>query len=39
MEALRILGKWAADCAEMILPIYEEVIKDDMRPLPPIPIH
>jgi len=32
MESLRILGKWAADCAERALGIYEEVNHNDPRP-------
>jgi len=32
IESLRILGRWAADCAERVLPIYEELNKGDTRP-------
>lgn len=32
IESLRILGKWAADCAERALPIYEELNNGDTRP-------
>ncbi|NPV57661.1 MAG: hypothetical protein HPY76_13460 [Anaerolineae bacterium] len=32
IESLRILGRWAADCAERVLPIYEELNNDDPRP-------
>ncbi len=32
IESLRILGKWAADCAERVLGIYEEINPDDPRP-------
>lgn len=32
MESLRILGAWAADCAEKVLPIYEELNTGDTRP-------
>jgi hypothetical protein len=32
IESLRILGKWAADCAERALFIYEEREKSDSRP-------
>ncbi|MFZ0545727.1 MAG: putative immunity protein [Candidatus Promineifilaceae bacterium] len=32
IESLRILGRWAADCAERALPIYEELNGDDPRP-------
>jgi hypothetical protein len=32
LESLRVLGKWAADCAERALFIYEEREKSDSRP-------
>ena len=32
IESLRLLGKWAADCAERALPIYEEYCEGDARP-------
>jgi hypothetical protein len=32
LESLRILGRWAADCAERALPIYEELNNGDTRP-------
>ncbi len=32
IESLQILGRWAADCAERALPIYEEVNNSDARP-------
>jgi hypothetical protein len=32
IESLRILGKWAADCAESVLPIFEELHNGDTRP-------
>ncbi len=32
IESLRILGGWAADCAERVLPIYEELNNADARP-------
>lgn len=32
IESLRILGEWAADCAERALQIYEEREKSDNRP-------
>ncbi len=32
IESLRILGKWAADCAERALPIYEALNHGDTRP-------
>jgi hypothetical protein len=32
LESLRILGGWAADCAERALPIYEESNPADTRP-------
>ena len=32
IEALRVLGNWAADCAERALPIYEELNSGDPRP-------
>jgi hypothetical protein len=32
IESLRILGSWAADCAERALPIYEELNEGDTRP-------
>jgi hypothetical protein len=32
LESLRVLGKWAADCAERELFIYEEREKSDSRP-------
>ena len=32
IESLRVLGKWAADCAERALFIYEEREKSDSRP-------
>ncbi len=32
MESLRILGDWAADCAERALPIYERLNQADSRP-------
>src|SRR5512138_2380949 len=32
IESLRILGGWAADCAERVLPIYEELNHGDTRP-------
>ncbi len=32
IESLRVLGKWAADCAERALLIYEEIEKSDSRP-------
>jgi hypothetical protein len=32
IESLRILGRWAAECAERALPIYEELKNGDTRP-------
>ena len=32
LDSLRMLGKWAADCAEQVLPIYEAAIPNDGRP-------
>ena len=32
IDSLRVLGKWAADCAERVLSIYEEVNNNDPRP-------
>jgi hypothetical protein len=32
IESLRVLGRWAADCAERALPIYEELNHGDTRP-------
>ena len=32
VDSLRFLGKWAADCAERVLPIYEAVNPTDIRP-------
>ena len=32
IESLRILGRWAADCAERALPIYEDLNNGDTRP-------
>lgn len=32
LASLRILGSWAADCAERALPIYEALDNGDMRP-------
>jgi hypothetical protein len=32
IESLRILGRWAADCAERALPIYEALNHGDTRP-------
>ena len=32
METLRVLGSWAADCAERVLPLYEELNNGDTRP-------
>ena len=32
MKSLRILGRWAADCAERALPIYEDLNNGDTRP-------
>jgi hypothetical protein len=32
IESLRILGSWAADCAERALPIYENSNQGDTRP-------
>ncbi len=32
LESLRLLGRWAADCAERALPIYEELNTGDARP-------
>lgn len=32
IEELQSLGKWAADCAERALPIFENVEKQDSRP-------
>lgn len=32
VESLRILGGWAADCAERALPIYEDLNPGDSRP-------
>ena len=32
IESLRILGNWAADCAERVLSIYEETNNEDTRP-------
>jgi hypothetical protein len=32
IESLRILGRWAANCAERALPIYEELNHGDTRP-------
>jgi hypothetical protein len=32
LESLRILGSWAADCAERALPVYETGANSDSRP-------
>lgn len=32
LESLRILGRWAAECSERALSIYEELNKGDTRP-------
>ncbi len=32
IEALRALGSWSADCAELALPIYERHVAADIRP-------
>jgi len=32
VEELQILGKWAADCAERALSIYESIESEDNRP-------
>ena len=32
IDSLRVLGKWAADCAERVLSIYEDVNNGDPRP-------
>ena len=32
IEELQSLGKWAADCAERALPIYESIEIEDTRP-------
>ena len=32
MESLRVLGSWAADCAERALPVYENYANSDSRP-------
>jgi hypothetical protein len=32
MESLRVLGSWAADCAERALPVYETHGESDSRP-------
>jgi len=32
LESLRVLGNWAADCAERALPVYEAHIVPDSRP-------
>lgn len=32
IESLQILGSWAADCAERVLPIYEDLNHGDTRP-------
>ncbi len=32
LESLRALGRWAADCAERALPIYEKQAEADSRP-------
>ena len=31
-DSLRVLGRWAADCAEKALPIFEESVNGDTRP-------
>ena len=32
MESLRVLGSWAADCAERALPLFEAYAESDSRP-------
>jgi hypothetical protein len=32
LESLRVLGSWAADCAERALPVYEKQADSDPRP-------
>jgi hypothetical protein len=32
LESLRVLGSWAADCAERALPVYEKYAASDSRP-------
>ncbi len=32
LESLRVLGSWAADCAERALPVYEKHVDSDSRP-------
>ncbi len=32
LESLRVLGKWAADCAERTLPVFEKHVEADPRP-------
>ena len=32
IDSLRVLGKWAADCADRVLPIFEAFDHDDVRP-------
>ena len=32
LESLRVLGSWAADCAERVLPVYEKFAPSDSRP-------
>jgi hypothetical protein len=32
IKTLQILGRWAADCAQRAIPIYEELYKGDTRP-------
>lgn len=32
LESLRVLGRWAADCAERALPVYEAHVAGDPRP-------
>ncbi len=32
LESLRVLGAWAADCAERALPVFEKHAPDDARP-------
>lgn len=32
LESLRVLGSWAADCAERVLPVYEKYAASDSRP-------
>ena len=32
LESLRVLGSWAADCAERVLPVFESQVDSDLRP-------